>query len=139
MVFNRLFLDSDVLLDMLLNRKPFYYYVQALLTISEKHHLQIYTSSLAAANIHYILAREIGSAEARKKIKELINAIKILPFESESIESAINSRFSDLEDAIQHFIAKRYNCNAIITRNIKDYKHSEIPAFTAEDFLRQIL
>jgi predicted nucleic acid-binding protein len=139
MAYKRLFIDSDVLLDMLLNRDPFCYYVQALLAESEKRNLEICTSTLAIANINYIITKKIGSAEARKKVKELINSIKILPFESKSIELAIDSRFSDLEDAFQHFISKKHDCNIIITRNIKDYKQSEIPAHTAEDFLRKIL
>lgn len=139
MAYKRVFVDSDVLLDMLLNRNPFYYYVQVLLAESVKQNLEICISALTVANINYILAKQIGSADARKKVKELANSIKILPFESESIELAVDSRFSDLEDAFQHFIAKKYDCNVILTRNIKDYKQSEIPVYTAEDFLRKIL
>lgn len=110
-----------------------------MLAESEKQNLEICTSSLAIANINYILTKQIGQIEAKKKVKELINSIKILPFEIESIELAVDSRFSDLEDAFQHFTAKRNDCNVIITRNIKDYKTSEIPVLTAEEFLSKIL
>lgn len=139
MVYSRVFLDSDVLLDLILNRYPFYYYVQALLAESTKRNFKICTSALAIANINYVLIKEIGSGNARQKIKDLILSIEVLSFESENIKQAIDSKFSDLEDAFQHFIAKKYACDVIITRNIKDYKQSEIRAYNAEDFLRQIL
>ena len=139
MTYKNLFIDSDILLDLLLKRNPFYYYIRALLTISEKQNLQLNTSALAIANINYIVTKQTGAAEARKKIKELTRIIKVLPFESSIIELAIDSKFSDLEDGFQHFIAKRFNCDIILTRNIKDYRQSEIPVLTTEEFLKQIL
>jgi len=139
MVCSRVFLDSDVLLDMLLNRDPFYHYVQALLAESVQQNFKICTSTLALANINYILIKKIGKANAREKIKYLNNSLEILAFEKESIALAVDSKFSDLEDAFQHFIGKRFNCDVIITKNTKDYKQSEIPVYTPEQFLRQIL
>lgn len=138
MAYRYLFLDSDILLDLLLKRYPFYYYIQALLIESKKQDLKLHTSALAIANINYILAKEVGAAEARKKIKELIGIIKILSFEPNIIELAVDSRFLDIEDAFQYFIAESNKCDIILTRNIKDYKHATIPVLTAEQFLKQL-
>ncbi len=138
MAYRYLFCDSDILLDLLLKRDPFYYYVQALLIESEKQDLILNTSALAIANVNYILCKEIGAPEARKKIRNLTRIIKILPFESSAVELAIDSRFLDLEDAFQYFIAKKNDCDIILTRNIKDYKQATIPVLTADQFLRTL-
>ena len=75
---------------------------------------------------------------ARQSVKILINLINILPFESDVIKLALDSPFADFEDSIQYNIAGRFNCDAIITRNIKDYKKAKLPVLTAEQFLRQL-
>jgi predicted nucleic acid-binding protein len=67
-----------------------------------------------------------------------VNLIDILPFEGDVIKLALVSGFVDLEDSIQYHIAQKYNCDAIITRNIKDYKKSKLPVLTAEQFLRTL-
>lgn len=138
MAFKRLFADSDVLLDLLLNRDPFYLYSEILILECFRNDIALNTSALIIANIHYLLSRQISSKVSRKKIAGLIQAVKVLPLESDIIDLALASDFSDFEDAIQFFIAERYNCDAIITRNIKDYKHSTIPVLTAEQFLRTL-
>ncbi len=61
-----------------------------------------------------------------------------MPFESSAVELAIDSRFLDLEDAFQYFIAKKNDCDIILTRNIKDYKQATIPVLTADQFLRTL-
>lgn len=63
----------------------------------------------------------------------------ILSLEADNIQHALQSTFTDFEDAVQYDIAKNNDCDTIITRNIKDYKHSAIPVLTAEQFLRTVL
>jgi predicted nucleic acid-binding protein len=93
---------------------------------------------LVIANVNYLLGRHIGKIPVRNSIKLLMNEVNILSCERSDIEDALNSSFADFEDAIQHSVAKRYNCDVFITRNTKDYKHSAIPVMTAEQFLRTI-
>ncbi|MDB5155305.1 MAG: hypothetical protein JWR50_12 [Mucilaginibacter sp.] len=138
MAYRHLFLDSDILLDMFFERKPFSIYTQGLLFESEKRQLKLNTSSLVIANINYLLRKKIGNAATRENIKSLVSAITVLPFEADVINLALLSSFSDFEDAIQFYIAKKYSCDAIITRNLKDYKESTIPVLTAEQFLRTL-
>ncbi|MBB3055414.1 putative nucleic acid-binding protein [Mucilaginibacter gotjawali] len=103
-----------------------------------KNDIVLNTSALIIANIYYLLSRQIGAKASRKKIADLIKAVKILPLEGDIVDIALASDFPDFEDAMQFFIAERYHCDAIITRNIKDYKHSTIPVLTAEQFLRKL-
>jgi hypothetical protein len=138
MAYKHLFLDSDVLLDWLLNEQPFSLFTQGLLVECRNRNLKVSTSVLIIANINFILSKKTNSSTARNGIKTLVSAINILPFESEMINLALETPFADFEDSIQFNIAKRYNCDVIITRNIKDYKKSTIPVLTAEQFLRTL-
>lgn len=139
MIYDNLFIDSDVILDLLLNREPFFPYIKLLFNESTNTSFKLNTSALIIANINYVLSKQVGQAAARESITYLIQQINILPFEKADIEVALTSEFNDFEDAIQYYIASKYNCQAIITRNIKDYRQSSIPVLTAEQFLRTIL
>jgi len=138
MIYKHLFIDSDVLLDMLLTREPFWGYTQLLLLESQNQGIALSTSVLVIANVNYILAKKMGASATKNTIKALVKRINILSFESDIIDLVLTGEFNDLEDGIQYLIAKRYKCDAIITRNIKDYKQSTIPVLTAEQFLRTL-
>lgn len=138
MAYKRLFLDSDVLLDMFLKREPFFFHTQILLIECIKGNIELRTSSLVIANIVYVLRKQVGILKAKENLKNLFNSAKVLPFEFDAIETAISSDITDFEDAIQFHIAQKHNCDAIITRNIKDYKNSTIPVLTAEQFLNTL-
>jgi predicted nucleic acid-binding protein len=136
MTYRHLYLDSDVLLDWLLKREAFFSFTQTLINESINQDFKASTSALVIANINFILSKHTGASNARQHIRRLVNLINILPFESDIVALALDSSFSDFEDAIQYYIADRYKCDVIITRNIKDYKHSTIPVLTAEQFLK---
>jgi predicted nucleic acid-binding protein len=138
MAYKHLFLDSDVLLDWLLKSEPFSSFTQTLVNESITRHFKVSTSALIIANINYILSNRTSVSNARQNIKMLINLINILPFEGDIINLALASTFADFEDSIQYHIALKYNCDVIITRNIKDYKRSTIPVLTAEQLLRTL-
>ncbi|PJJ83445.1 PIN domain-containing protein [Mucilaginibacter auburnensis] len=138
MTFKNLYLDSDVLLDMLLFREPFYGYTQLIFHYSENSRFNVSTSSLIFANMNYILSKKMGAVKAKESLRALSDLIEVLPFDKDAVNFALSSSFSDFEDAIQHHIAIKNNCDAIITRNIKDYKQATIPVLTAEQFLRTL-
>jgi predicted nucleic acid-binding protein len=138
MIYKNVFVDSDVLLDLLLRREPFFSFSQTLLTKSKKKTILVSTSSLIIANIHYVLAKHIGKELARESIRILIDKVNVLPFEIDAINLAVNSEFTDFEDAVQHYIAQKYQCDAIISRNLKHYKKSQLPVLSTEEFLRTL-
>ena len=138
MAYKHLFLDSDVLIDWLLNDMPFSLFTEGLLVETRKQKIKVSTSVLIIANINFIITKKTSSLTARKGIKTLVDLINILPFESDIVNLALATPFADFEDSIQYNIAERYDCDAIITRNIKDYKNSTIPVLTAEQFLRTL-
>ena len=138
MSYKSLFLDSDVILDWLLNREPFAFYSKVLLATSRNNNVKVFTSALVIANIQFIISKQMNSVVAKRHVKTLVSILSILPFEADAIDFALNSAFTDFEDAIQYAIATKNNCDAIITRNIKDYKNTTIPVLTAEQFLNTL-
>jgi predicted nucleic acid-binding protein len=136
MAYKRLFIDSDIILDILLQREPYSRYAQILFAEKKRGTFELNTSTLIIANLNYVLTSKFGKAAAKESLIGFLQTVNILSFEADAIEKALKSLFTDFEDSIQHFIAQKYHCDAIITRNIKDYKHSEIEVFTAEQFLK---
>ena len=138
MAYKYIFIDSDILLDILLKRDPFYRFGQKLLNKGKNKEIEISTSALIIANIYYIIVKVLGKNEAKDKVKKLLKILTVLPFDADCITLAMNSNFSDIEDAMQHFVAMQNQCDVIITRNLKDYKKSLLPIMSAEQYLRTI-
>ena len=138
MIYKRLFIDSDIILDILLQREPFSRYAQILFAENKRGTFELNTSALIIANINYVLTSKVGKTAAKKGLINFLETIIVLPFEVDAIDKALVSLFTDFEDSIQHHIAQKHRCDAIITRNTKDYKHSEIAVFTAEQFLTNL-
>ncbi|MFN3999610.1 type II toxin-antitoxin system VapC family toxin [Algoriphagus sp.] len=130
------FIDSDVILDFLLNRDPFNFSADEIFEKGYNQKIQIFFSSLTVANIHYLLRKQYGNDIALEKISELLRFCKILPVTEKEIYAAIKSGFSDFEDAIQYFTAlQNPEIKGIITRNLSDYRKSKISVFSPEIFL----
>lgn len=132
---HKLFIDSDIILDVFAKREPFYYHSAGLLTRIEKKKVLGYTSPLVFANIYYILRKLKSKDVALLSLRKLRIVVGVFPIDEKHIDQALNSEFSDFEDAIQHYSAKSSRINYIITRNKQDYKHSSIPVCTPEEYL----
>jgi predicted nucleic acid-binding protein len=135
----KIFIESDIILDLFLSREPFLKHAQELLNLYDEKKFELYTSALIINNVYYFVRKEKNSAVAKRAISILVEMIKILAIGGEAVKFAVNSELKDFEDALQVYTATQNNCNAIITRNIKDYKQATIPVLTAEQFLRNIL
>jgi predicted nucleic acid-binding protein len=133
------FLDSDILLDVILIRLPHYSLSAQVLDLTAKSDYTLCTTVHGLLNIHYITKKQIGLENADKAIKLLLEKLHIVTEDKLIADQAINSLFTAFEDAVQYFAALGAKAEVIITRNIKDYTHSTIPVLTAEQFLRTIL
>lgn len=132
---DKLFIDSDVFLDVFAKRKPFYDDSAKLLTQVEKKIILGYTSPLVFANIHYILRKLKSKTYALETLRKLRMIVGVLSVNENHIDQALSSEFSDFEDAIQYHSAKSSQLDFIVTRNKKDYKHSDITVCTPEGYL----
>lgn len=132
---DKVFLDSDVILDLLTEREPhFEYVIQIFIQIQNKK-IQAFTSPVVIANVFYIIAKHFNKEKAYKSIIKLRTLIKTLSCGDKEIERALISDFTDFEDSIQYYTALHNKIDFIITRNIKDYKHSELPVLKPQDYL----
>ena len=122
----RIFIDSDVILDVALARQPFVEASLAVLMQCESGQYLGCISSNSVANIYYILRKLGGDEKARLFIKQLLKFLVIIPVDHVGISKALDSKFSDFEDAIQHFAALSFGCTMIVTRNIQGYKFAEL-------------
>ncbi|MES2265344.1 MAG: PIN domain-containing protein [Bacteroidota bacterium] len=135
---SKIFVDSDTLLDFLLDRAPFVYYSQSVLSKGKQGLFKLYTSTLILANVHYLVTKNINRQAAKIAIREVLNLVEVLAFNEEHVKLALNSEHIDFEDTVQYYIAQKNNCDLIISRNIKHYNKFDLPVLTAEQFLRQL-
>ncbi|WP_396191909.1 type II toxin-antitoxin system VapC family toxin [Flavobacterium sp.] len=132
----RLFLDTNVILDLILNRQPFFDDIAKIVTLSEKGKLKLVTSSVSFVNCNYILGRSIKKEKVTENLKIARLIFDIIDVSQTDIDKSLNSDFEDFEDGVQYYSALRNNCNYIITRDNKDFKHSEIPVLAPSEFLK---
>jgi predicted nucleic acid-binding protein len=132
---NKLFIDTDVILDVIFKRDKFFKDSQQIISLIEKNYFHGYTSSLILANCYYIINSNKNKKTANAAISKLRSILTILPFTDKEIGESLNSNMKDFEDAIQYFITVNNRINTIITRNISDYINLDINIFTPSDFL----
>lgn len=133
-----LFIDSDVLLDTILIREPHFNDSVAVLELADGKNFSCCTSVHSLLNIHYSVKKAFGEKSARQAIKILIEKLMIIKEDVNTLEVALRSTFSDFEDAVQYCVAQEVNADAIVTRNIKDYKQSSIRVLTPVQFLKTL-
>lgn len=132
----KVFADTDISLDLLTKRLPFYNAASHLFSYADKGEIKIYVSSLTFSNLHYILTNEIGNTETRRFLNNYRILVNVLAVDEKIIDLSLQSLFKDFEDAIQYHTALQHNIPLLLTRNLKDYKNASIPVMTAEDFLK---
>jgi len=128
----KVFVDTDVCIDLLSGRKPFNKTAEILFSLADTGKIKIYISSLSFANIDYVLRSQYSTTHSRQIIAKFKTLVNVLPVDSKTIDLAIASDFKDFEDAIQYSCAIEFNLTTIITRNIKDYKKATIKVLTPE-------
>ena len=134
----KLFLDTNVMLDFLGERDPFYVSAAKIATLADKRSLQIIVSALSYATISYFLTKYDGLEKTKDKLRKFKVISEICELDELIIEKGLNSDFSDFEDSLQYFSALKTECDIIITRNGKDFNKSEIPVMSPDEFLLSI-
>lgn len=132
-----LFLDTDVILDFLGERKPFANFAAQIFLGAHKGQFKLYTSSNSITTAYYILCKYVDEKEARIQITNLLDYLQVIPVTDTILRQALNSEFTDFEDAVQHQSALTISkIKFIITRNLRDYKKSQIEALSSEELFR---
>ncbi|MDT7827694.1 PIN domain-containing protein [Pricia sp. S334] len=133
----KVLLDTDVLLDFFFDRKPFSDHTAQVLDLCEKKKIEGFTTPVIIANAYYLLRRDSRHEKVINKLLQLLNIIDIVKMDRKVVIKALNSDFKDFEDALQNFSAvEMEKIKTILTRNIKDFKKSELAVMTPETYLK---
>jgi predicted nucleic acid-binding protein len=134
----RVYLDTNVMLDLLGEREPFYNSIAQIATLADQKKLQIVVSPISFATVNYFLSKFEGISVAKDKLRKFKVLSEISIIDETIIEKGLNSNFEDFEDSLQYFCAVDSECEVIITRNAKDFKNSLLPVMSAEEFIKSI-
>ncbi len=131
----KLFLDSDVLLDLLLDRDPFSDDIATIIEDSILSNIKLCTSPISITNISYIVEKMETRSQAELKTKKVLEIVKIESVGQQEIDQSSRSNFKDFEDGVQNYCAENSGHNVLITRNTKDYKESNLSILTPLEYL----
>jgi len=133
------FVDTDVIIDFLIDRKPFSEQAAIILSLSEYKSIRVCASALTFANCYYILRKLSSHTKVISKLSQLAEIVDIVDVTKKVIIDSLRSGFKDFEDAIQNESAKsNTQIKVLITRNIKDFYNSELSILTPELFLKSL-
>ena len=132
----KIFVDANIVMDLLEKREEFYQEAQELFTLSDKKNVRLYVSALTLANVHFLLYKHLRM-EARKVLAKFKVLVEVLAVDDKILDLALTSDLKDFEDAIQYYTAIGNEMDIIITRNKKDFKNIDLPILTAKEFLKR--
>ena len=136
----RVFLDTNVLLDILLKRDPFYDAAAKLWLKIESREMEGMVSLLSLGTIFYLVQKSADAKTARQAVKTICRVLQIADSPGEAGRMALQSRMTDFEDALQYAVAALAEADCIVTRNPSDFpKRGKVPVLTPEEFLRRQL
>jgi predicted nucleic acid-binding protein len=134
---NKIFIDTDVILDFFFDRKPFSDDATKLFILCEKKVVTGFVTPVILSNVYYLLRKTAKHEKVIEKLKMLINLIEIATINKATILEALNSEFKDFKDALQNYSAQHdKDIQVIVTRNVKDFKESRLSVMTPETYLR---
>ena len=137
---NHVLIDSDILLDVFFDRKPFADYSSIILAMCESGKIKGFLTPITYSNVYYLLRKTAKHEKVIEKLKQLLRITDVPSMDRAVVEQALNSGFKDFEDSLQNYSAiMNGKIDVILTRNIKDYKNSKLGVFTPENYLKTVI
>lgn len=134
----KLLIDANIILDVLQKREPFFYDSSVIWKLCETEQAKGYVSALTFANIVYVMRKELSP----EKIAEILRALNLIfeftELSTADIIHAAEMKWDDFEDAVQSTTAERIHAEYIITRNIRDFRKSNVMALTPGELIARI-
>jgi predicted nucleic acid-binding protein len=132
------FLDANVVLDILLERQPWYTEAALIFSLSEKNLVSSFVSASSITDIFYLAQKEHGKQTARNSIKRLLQVFNPATVTGTNIRQALELEWNDFEDSLQFIVGESLAADFIVTRNVKDFTSSVIPVVTPAQFIEYI-
>ena len=131
-----LMIDANILLDVLMDRQPHVRYSSLIWKLCETGKTNGYVSALSFADIIYIMRKQLDPTQTESLLNQLTFIFRFVDLHAADLKKAAALHWNDFEDALQAVAANRIDAQAIVTRNIKDYQSSPVPALTPEEVCR---
>lgn len=134
---NKVLIDTDVILDFFFDREPFSENASKILSLCESKEVTGHITPVIISNVYYLLRQTAKHEKVIEKLTLLISFTEILVMDKNAIVQALSSDFKDFEDALQNYSAElNREIDIIITRNVKDYKNSNLAIMTPDSYLK---
>lgn len=117
----KVLIDTNVVLDIALNRKPFVEQAALLWRLAEQKEIIACLSNTSITDIFYIVSKHAGKEQAREFISDILDTFTLADIDGQGFREALDSGMSDFEDAVQYIICTRNNCDWLTTRNKDDF------------------
>ena len=132
----RVLFDTNVLLDLLLDREPYSDDASYLFSKVECGDLVGYICAITVTTIHYLATKVIGSKQAMDELHKLLNLFEIAGVNRSVLEEAFKAGFADFEDAVLYEAARHVDAEAIVTRNVQDFKNARIKIYSPDELAK---
>jgi len=135
----RVLFDTNVVLDVLLDRQPYADTAVQLLSLVDQGRIDGVVCATTITTIHYLASRAVGATEAARQVRELLAMFDVAAVDRGVVESAVKLGFDDFEDAVLHEAAVAAGVSAIVTRNGADFAAAKLPIFDPMELLAAVL
>lgn len=127
--------DTNVILDLLLDRQPFSIVAAQLCSQVERRDVEGYVCATA---VHYLVTKVLGAARARRELQKLLTVFDVAPVNRPVLEAALGTSFPDFEDAVVHEAARHVGAQGLVTRNLGDFKRATLPVYSPEELMKAL-
>ena len=134
----KVLIDGNILLDVLQRREPHFEASSKVWKLCETDQLEGYVSALTFADLVYVMRKELSPESIHEVLKKLGLIFRFTELAVPDLTEAAEMKWNDYEDAVQAATARRIHAECIVTRNIRDYLQSKVPAFTPAELLERI-
>lgn len=134
----RLLLDTNVVLDVLLDREDFVEPANRLFALAEAHLIDALLCATTLTTVDYLVAKAHGRSTARRALSDLLDLFDVAPVDRETLRAALHGPFVDFEDGVIHEAALRQGADAIVTRNIRDFRKADLPVWLPAEAIARL-
>ena len=132
----KLLIDTNVVLDVLLRREPFFRTAAEVLSLTQRDDVREYVSASAITDIYYIANKQMKDRDAvRDLLKRLLMIVSVAAVSEREIQNALNLAWGDFEDSVQYSVALLNEMDGIVTRNPSDYQEANMRIWLPEQAL----
>jgi len=134
----RVLIDTNVVLDVLLDRRPFALAAAQIFALVEKSKIEGFLCATTVTTVDYLLGQALAPKESLDALQRLLNLFEIAPVNRPVLEQALRSNISDFEDAVLEQSGRLVGVDAIVTRNAKDFKKATVTIFDPTELLSAV-